>query len=96
MGAVLNSALGERYGAAVDRVAGGDRELAATLADPNALLQPEVRQQIPADSYAELAAALAAALSPVFWIVLALSASGIVVALLFPRGSAREMVHRED
>jgi EmrB/QacA subfamily drug resistance transporter len=96
MGAVLNAALRERYSATVDRIAGGDRDFVRLLQDPNALLQPAVRDRIPGESYAELAAALADALSPVFWIVLALAAAGVLVALFFPGGRAKDLMHRGD
>src|ERR687889_143611 len=47
MGAFLNASLGERYRAAVDRAASGDAGLRRLLSDPNALLQPAVRNRIP-------------------------------------------------
>jgi EmrB/QacA subfamily drug resistance transporter len=96
MGALLNASLGARYEAAVDRASGGDAALAGLLADPNALLQPALRAQIPADSYAELASSLATALSPTFWVILALGVSALVAAVFFPGGHAKDLVNREE
>jgi MFS family permease len=96
MGAFLNASLGERYRAAVDRAAGGDEGLGRLLSDPNALLQPAVRGRIPDAAYSELAGALAAALSPAFWVLLVCGLSALAVATLFPRGSAKDLVAREE
>jgi MFS family permease len=96
MGALLNASLGERYRAAVDRAAGGDEGLRRLLSDPNALLQPAVRSRIPEAAYSELAGALAASLSPAFWVLLFFGLSALAVATLFPRGTAKELVSREE
>ncbi len=96
MGAFLNASLGERYRAAVQRAAGGDAALRHLLSDPNALLQPAVRSRIPEAAYSELAGALAAALSPAFWVLLFCGLSALAVAAFFPRGSAKDLVSRED
>jgi EmrB/QacA subfamily drug resistance transporter len=96
MGAFLNASLGERYTAAVDRVAGGNAGLARLLSDPNALLQPAVRSRIPDAAYSEVAGALAASLSPAFWVLLFFGLSALAVATLFPRGTAKELVSREE
>jgi EmrB/QacA subfamily drug resistance transporter len=96
MGALLNASLGERYRAAAERAAGGDAGLARLLSDPNALLQPAVRSRIPDGAYSELAGALAAALSPAFWVLLVCGLAALAVATLFPRGSAKELLVRED
>ena len=95
MGALLNASLGERYSAAVRRAAGGDADLSRLLSDPNALLQPAVRSRIPEDAYSELAGALAAALSPAFWVLLVCGLAALAVAAFFPRGSAKELVAAE-
>lgn len=95
MGALLNSSLGERYAAAVDRAAGGDAALARLLSDPNAVLQPAVRARIPEAAYAELAGALSAALSPAFWVLLVFGLSSVAAAAFFPRGAAEDLVSRE-
>jgi EmrB/QacA subfamily drug resistance transporter len=95
MGALLNASLGERYRAAAERAAGGDAALGRLLSDPNALLQPAVRERIPDAAYSELAAALAAALSPAFWVLPVCGLVALAVATLFPRGSAKELVSQE-
>jgi EmrB/QacA subfamily drug resistance transporter len=96
MGALLNASLGTRYQAAVERASGGDVDLANLLADPNSLLQPTLREQIPTNSYAELAASLATALSPTFWAILALGILALVAAVFFPTGHAKDLVNREE
>ena len=96
MGAFLNASLGERYGAAVDRAAGGDEGLIRLLSDPNALLQPAVRGRIPDAAYSELAGALAASLSPAFWVLLFFGLLALVVAAFFPRGSAKDLANRAE
>jgi EmrB/QacA subfamily drug resistance transporter len=96
MGALLNASLGERYRAAVDRAAGDDAGLGRLLSDPNALLQPAVRSRIPEAAYSELAGALAASLSPAFWVLLFFGLSALAVATLFPRGTAKDLVSREE
>jgi hypothetical protein len=95
MGALLNASLGERYGTAAERAAGGDAALGRLLSDPNALLQPAVRERIPDAAYSELAGALAAALSPAFWVLLVCGLAALAVATLFPRGSAKDLVSQE-
>lgn len=96
MGALLNASLGERYRAAVDRAAGGDAVLEHLLSDPNALLQPAVRSRIPEAVYSDLAGALAASLSPAFWVLLFFGLSALAVATLFPHGTAKDLVSREE
>ena len=96
MGALLNASLGTRYEAAVERASAGDADLARLLADPNALLQPALREQIPAGSYVELASSLATALSPAFWAILALGVAALVAAAFFPGGHAKDLVNREE
>ena len=96
MGALLNASLGHRYRAAVERVAAGDPDLSRLLADPNALLQPTLRERIPDGAYAELAGSLAGALSPVFWVIFALGIVAFAIAALFPRGKAKDFVNREE
>jgi Na+/melibiose symporter-like transporter len=96
MGALLNASLGSRYEAAVEEVSAEDADLARLLADPNALLQPALRDQIPNASYAELASSLAAALSPTFWILFALGLAALGLAMFFPGGQAKDLVNRED
>jgi EmrB/QacA subfamily drug resistance transporter len=96
MGAFLNASLGERYRAAVDRAAGGNNGLGRLLSDPNALLQPAVRGRIPEEAYSELAGALAASLSPVFWVLLSFGLLALAVATFFPRGSAKDLANRVE
>jgi EmrB/QacA subfamily drug resistance transporter len=96
MGALLNFSLDDRYDLAVERASGGDENLADLLSDPNALLEPTLRAEIPPDAYAELASSLAASLSPVFFTLLAIGAGAVFAALLFPAGDAKKFVHREE
>ncbi len=96
MGALLNASLGTRYEAAVERVSANDASFARLLADPNALLQPALRDRIPPDSYAELAGSLAAALSPTFWVIFALGLATIAAARFFPGGQAKNLVNQGD
>ena len=96
MGAFLNASLGERYRAAVDRAAGGDEGLGRLLSDPNALLQPAVHGRIPDAAYSELAGALAASLSPAFWVLLFFGLLALAVATFFPRGSAKDLANRGE
>jgi hypothetical protein len=96
MGAFLNASLGERYRAAVDRAAGGDEGLGRLLSDPNALLQPAVRSRIPEAAYSELASALAASLSPAFWVLLFFGLLALAVATFFPGGSAKDLANRAE
>jgi EmrB/QacA subfamily drug resistance transporter len=96
MGAFLNASLGTRYRAAVDRAAGGDENLGRLLSDPNALLQPAVRDRIPDAAYSKLAGALAASLSPAFWVLLFFGLLALAVATLFPRGSAKDLANRAE
>jgi EmrB/QacA subfamily drug resistance transporter len=96
MGAFLNASLGERYRAAVDRAAGGDEGLGRLLSDPNALLQPAVRGRIPHEAYSELAGALAASLSPAFWVLLFFGLLALAVAAFFPGGSAKDLANRAE
>ena len=96
MGALLNISLGSGYAAAVEKASAGDENLARLLADPNSLLQPVLREQIPSDAYTELANSLATALSPVFWVIFVLGLSALAFAVFFPSGQARDLVSRED
>ena len=48
------------------------------------------------DAYRELAGALANALSPAFVVVFALGVLSLAAAALFPGGSAKSLVHREE
>jgi EmrB/QacA subfamily drug resistance transporter len=96
MGALLNASLGASYENAVEEASGGDAALSSLLADPNALLQPALRARIPDDAYAGLAAALASALSPAFWVIFALGVSAAVASTFFPGGHAKDLVNRED
>jgi Na+/melibiose symporter-like transporter len=96
MGALLNASLGPRYAAAVEKASAGDENLAHLLADPNSLLQPVLREQIPSGSYAELANSLAVALSPVLWVIFGFGVAALVLATFFPGGQAKDLVNRED
>lgn len=96
MGALLNASLGDRYAEAARRAAGGDAGLFRQLSDPNALLQPALRERIPPDAYGELAGALSGALTPAFWAIFAFGLAAVSAAALFPRGSAKDFMSREE
>ncbi len=55
-----------------------------------------MRGRIPDAAYSELAGALAASLSPAFWVLLFFGLSALAVATLFPRGTAKDLVSRAE
>ncbi|NIP78332.1 MAG: hypothetical protein GWM90_03680 [Gemmatimonadetes bacterium] len=80
LGAVLNERLASRAGPDVD---------------PNVALSPELRDSVPADALASLRESLAAGLHSVYVIMAVIATLGFLIALLFPRGTARSHAHRE-
>lgn len=63
--------------------------------DPNVALNPELRATVPPESLSQLVSALAEGLGSIYMVMAGLGAVGILVALLFPGGSARLHAHRE-
>lgn len=87
-GAVAVAALGALLNARLQAVAGPG-------ADPSALLDPGLRSRLSAPALHHLTSALLHGLKAVFIALAALAVVSLGVALLFPRGSAREQVYRE-
>jgi EmrB/QacA subfamily drug resistance transporter len=87
-GALAVAALGALLNARLQAVAGPG-------ADANAVLDPALRASVAPATLHHLTAALLHGLQAVFVALAVLSAIGLVVAVLFPRGSAREQMYRE-
>jgi hypothetical protein len=87
-GAVAVAALGALLNARLQTAAGPG-------ADANALLDPALRSRLSAPALHHLTSALLHGLKAVFLALAALSVVSLGVALLFPRGSAKEQVYRE-
>lgn len=66
-----------------------------TAVDPNAVLSPVRRSQIPAEALRGLVSALDGGLHSVYLIMAAMAAVGLAVALFFPSGGAAEHAHAE-
>lgn len=81
LGAVLNTRLEDRLG---------------TTVDPNVALNPDLRGTVPAETLDALRLGLADGLHTVYVIVAAIATLGFVVALFFPRGSARSQAHADS
>lgn len=64
--------------------------------DPNVALNPKLRETVPAESLDALRAALADGLHSVYAIMAAVAGLAFVIALFFPRGSARSQAHGAD
>lgn len=87
-GAVAVAALGSLLNVRLQAIAGPD-------ADPNAALEPALRSQLAPEALQTLTSALLHGLQGVFIALVVLAAVSLGVAFLFPRGSAREQMHRE-
>ncbi len=87
-GALAVAALGALLNARLQAVAGPG-------ADANAVLDPALRASVAPATLDHLTAALLHGLQAVFVALAVLSVIGLVVAVLFPRGSAREQMYRE-
>ncbi|HEV8579060.1 MAG TPA: MDR family MFS transporter [Thermoanaerobaculia bacterium] len=87
-GAVAVAALGALLNVRFQTIAGPG-------ADANAILDPALRSRIGAESLRQLTSALLHGLQAVFIALAALAAVSLGVALLFPRGTAQEQMHRE-
>lgn len=87
-GAVAVAALGAVLNARLQAIAG-------PAADPNAVLKPALRSQLAPEALRTLTTALLHGLEAVFAALAVLAVISFGVALLFPRGSAKEQMHRE-
>ncbi|HEY7215727.1 MAG TPA: MDR family MFS transporter [Thermoanaerobaculia bacterium] len=87
-GALAVAALGALLNARLQTLAGPG-------ADANAVLDPALRASVAPATLSHLTAALLHGLQAVFIALAVLSAVGLVVAVLFPRGSAQEQMYRE-
>ena len=87
-GAVAVAALGALLNARLQAIAG-------PAADPNAALEPALRSRLTPEALQTLTAALLHGLQAVFIALAVLAVASFGVALLFPRGSAKEQMHRE-
>jgi MFS family permease len=63
--------------------------------DPDAILSPERRAQLPPGTLTRLVSALDGGLHSVYLIVAVIAFSGLVIALFFPAGSAESHAHEE-
>jgi len=68
---------------------------ARTSVDPNAILSPTQRAQLPTETLRGLVSALDGGLHSVYVIIAAIAALGLAVAFLFPAGSAEAHAHEE-
>ena len=87
-GAMAVAALGALLNARLHAIAGPG-------ADPNAALEPALRSQLAPEALQTLTSALLHGLQGVFIALAVLAVVSLGVAFLFPRGSAREQMHRE-
>lgn len=87
-GAVAVAALGALLNARLQAIAGPG-------ADPNAALEPALRSRLAPEALQTLTSALLHGLQAVFIALAVLAVLSFGVALFFPRGSAREQMHRE-
>ena len=72
------------------------QELAGAGADANAALEPALRAKLAPAVLQRLTGALLHGLQGVFVALAVLAVAGLVVALLFPRGSAQSQMYREE
>ena len=69
----------------------------AFASNPNALIDPSGKAELPGETLDILQAALAAAIHPVFWVGAIMAALGFVVVLFLPRpGSGNRSGRRAD
>lgn len=88
-GAVAVAALGALLNARLQSVAGPG-------ADANATLEPTLRAKLDPVTLHHLIAALFHGLQGTFVAIAAIAAAGLLIALLFPRGSARDLMSQES
>ncbi len=87
-GAVAVAALGALLNVRLQSIAGPD-------ADPNAALEPALRSRLAPETLQTLTTALRHGLEGVFIALAVLAVVSFGVAFFFPRGSAKEQMHRE-
>lgn len=63
--------------------------------DPNAVLQPELRETLTEENLQALQTTLLAGLQEVYGAVIWIAVAGLAVALAFPRGAVRDLAHPE-
>lgn len=63
--------------------------------DPNAVLQPELRETLTAENLQALQSALLGGLQEVYQAVIWVGVASLVAALAFPRGAVRDLAHPE-
>ena len=90
MGAVMNYSLGVSAGRT------DDESLRALAANPDSVVQEATRRAISPEALEWLRHALAEALQSVFQVGLIVALVALLVALGFPRGSARELAERRE
>jgi len=88
-GAIAVAALGAVLNARLQTIAGPG-------ANTNAILDPALRARLTSGTLHHLTSALLHGLQAVFIALAALAVISFAVALLFPRGSAQEQMHREQ
>jgi EmrB/QacA subfamily drug resistance transporter len=88
-GAIAVAALGALLNARLHAMAGPG-------ADANAVLDPALRTRLAPDTVHHLTSALLHGIQGVFIALAAMAVISFAVALLFPRGSAREQMHQES
>jgi EmrB/QacA subfamily drug resistance transporter len=87
-GAVAVAALGALFNSRLERIAGPG-------ANANAALEPALRARLAPEALQALTTALLHGLQAVFIALAVLAVISLGVALLFPRGTAREQMHQE-
>ena len=71
-------------------------QAAEFAANPNALIEPQAKAQLPPETLEILQAAMNASIHRVFWIAALLSALAFAVALLLPKTKKTERMHETD
>jgi EmrB/QacA subfamily drug resistance transporter len=91
MGAVLTASLATELKKAAD--AGGHlspQEAIEFASNPNALIEPNAKAAVPAETLDILQTALAKAIHPVFWVGALMAGLGLIVVLFLPKESRDE------
>ena len=86
MGAVLTAGLASNLKAAAMSSESGMtvEEAEAFASNPNALIEPTAKAQLPPDTLEALQNALAASIHPVFWVGALMSALGAIAVIFLP------------
>ncbi|MBA3351232.1 MAG: MFS transporter [Blastocatellia bacterium] len=91
MGAVLTAGLASELRRSAS--ASGpltEAQAIAFASNPNALVEPEARAEVPAETLAVLQSALAEAIHPVFWVGAFTAGLGLIVVLFLPKENEEE------